>query len=42
MYGTIVVMLFGKHKKKIQIIWAVVSVIVALGMILLYMAPMFS
>jgi flagellar basal body-associated protein FliL len=36
-------MLFDpKHKKKLNIIWMVVCVVVILGMILLYMPALFS
>jgi hypothetical protein len=35
-------MLFGKHHHKFKIVWGVLSIIVVIGMILLYMAPMFS
>jgi hypothetical protein len=35
-------MIFGKHNKKFKAVWAVVSVFVAIGMILLYAAPLFT
>lgn len=35
-------MLFGKHHHKFKTTWAIISVIVAIGMILLYISPMFS
>jgi len=34
--------MFGKHHKKFKAVWMVLSVLVAAGMILLYISPLFS
>lgn len=33
-------MIYGKHRGKIKTLWTVISVIVVLGMILLYIEPL--
>ena len=35
-------MLFNHNRKKAAFVWKIISVLVVIGMLLFYMAPMFS